>query len=163
NDVFHACDVNSTAIFGTVDLGFAQQLLQGTGRQPIAVVQNGKPVMGLARLYVINYVSTDLGPYNEFILLIDAVEANASADAKTLKWANPISALLPAFDPKTRAFMHQLILQKHATLPILWGRDVGMDKRAGTVDVQVGASATSFSVKDETGAAVVSGVVHPNR
>lgn len=163
NDVFHSCDVNSTALFGTVDLGFAQQLLQGTGRVPIAVVQKGKPPMGLARLYFINYLSTDLGAYNEFILLIDGSEANASADAKTLKWSNPVSALLPAFDPKTRSFMHQLILQKEATVPIEWGRQFGMDKRPGTVDIQVRESATSFMVKDETGAPVVRGAVRPNR
>lgn len=163
NDVFHSCDVNSTAVFGTVDLGLATQLLQGTGRVPITVVQKGKPPMGLARLYFINYLSTDLGAYNEFILLVDGVEANASADAKTLKWSNPVSALLPAFDPKTRSFMHQLILQKQATLPIAWGREFGMDKRGGTVDIQVGEAVTSFSVKDETGAPVVRGTARPNR
>jgi hypothetical protein len=163
-NVFHACDANSTAIFGTVDLAFATEMLKDTGRVPITVVQKDKPPMGLARLYFVNYAVSDVGKYNEFIVIVDGVEASASADAKTLKWANPVSALLPAFDPKDRTFMHQLILQKEATDAIAYGRELlGLDKRAGTVDLQIAESENSFDVKDEKGAPVVRGTVRPNK
>lgn len=164
SNVFRACDVNSTAIFGTVDLSFANDLMRGTGRVPVAVVEKGKAPMGLARLYFVNYVSSDLGPYSEFIFLIDAAEADASSDAKVLEWKNPISTLLPAFDPQSRTYTHQLILPKEQKDAIAYGRELlGYDKRAGAVDVRVGNDQNSFAVSDENGASVVKGVVRPNK
>lgn len=161
---FRGCDLNSGAIFGTIDLAYAEQLMAGTGYTPIAVHQAGKAPTGLARLYFVNYLTTDLGPYNEFIFLVDAASANASADAKKLTFVNPISALLPAFDPKDRTLLHQLILEKTATTPIAYGRELlGLDKRAGNVDISVTNTSFAFSVKDEKGAPVVRGTIHPDK
>lgn len=84
-----ACDMNIGAIFGTIDLSFAKALFAGTGHVPLEVHRFGKPVTGLARLYFVDYVSMDLGPYREMIVLVDGAESTASADAKRLVWANP--------------------------------------------------------------------------
>lgn len=161
---FRGCDLNSGAIFGTIDFAFAQQLMAGTGRVPIQVRQFGKPPMGLARLYFVNYLTTDLGAYNEFIFLVDGVDENASADAKVLSWVGPTSALLPAFDPKTRSLTPRLILSKQATTPIAYGREIlGLDKRGGTVDIVNTSSSMTFSVKDEQGKPVVRGALRPDK
>lgn len=162
---FVACDVNSAAIFGTMDLSFARELLAGTGYVPLTVQQFGKPATALARLYFIDYLNTDLGPYSEFIFLVDAAPENSSIDQKTLTVVNPISTLLPAFDPKARTYIHRLVLQKQATKAIAYGREIlGLDKRAGAVDIVQGSNGRStFSVKDEHGASIVHGAFRPDQ
>lgn len=161
---FRSCELNSSAIFGTIDLDVARQLLSGTGHVPLEVVRSGRPTTGLARLYFVNYLDVDIGPYNEFIFLVDAAEENGPSDAKSLQWSNSISTLLPAFDPASRTMLHQLILPKEARTGIAYGRELlGLDKRAGAVDLDQSSDAMIFSVRDETGAPVVRGAIRPDK
>lgn len=158
-----ACDMNISAIFGTIDLAFAKELFSGTGYVPLEVHRLGKPVTGLARLYFVDYVSMDLGPYREMIVLVDGAESTASLDAKHLTWANPLSTLLPAFDPESRTMSQQLVLNKEATKAIAYGRELlGTDKRAGAVDVGYAGDSFDISVADEHGAHVLRTTMRPD-
>lgn len=157
------CDSNLAAIFGTIDLAFAQQVLAGTGYEPLEVVRPGQPNAGLARLYFVDYLHNDLGPYRAFFLLVDAAEKSATLDAKRLTWVNPLSSLLPAFDPQNRTIIVQMILPKEAKKSIAYGRELmGIDKRAGAVDYTIAPNAKKFAVTDENGKSVVHGSLHPD-
>jgi hypothetical protein len=161
---FRACDANIGAIVGTVDLSFAESMLVGTDQVPLTVVQNGKPPTGLAQFFLGQTLDTDLGPYTEFMVLIQTVDQNAPSDVKTLNWVNPFSSLLPYFDPKTRTFIPLIILDKNAKTPIAYGREViDLDKRGGAVDIVHDDGEMSFSVKDDTGAGVLRGAIRPDK
>lgn len=158
------CDVNLSAIFGTVDLAFARKLMNGTGYVPLEVVQPGKPTKGLARLMFADYLANDLGPYRAFFVVIDGAEANASADAKTLSWRNKASSLLPAFDPANRTFIYRMILPKEATKSIAYGRELmGIDKKAGAFDVVYDSNdSIRYGIRDENGATVLRATLRPD-
>jgi hypothetical protein len=159
-----ACDMNVAAVFGTIDLSFAQQVFAGTGYVPLEVVRPGKPNAGMVRLYFIDYLTADLQPYREFVVLVDGAEATATADAKKLTYVNSLSTLLPAFDPQSRTYFHQLILNKEATAAIAYGRELlGADKRGGAVDFSYGANDSfDVSVADEHGAPVLHTSLRPS-
>lgn len=157
------CDMNLAAIFGTIDLSFANELFAGTDYVPLRVHRLGKPVTALARIYFVDYLSVDFGPYREMMVLVDGAEASASADAKNLTWVNPLSSLVPAFDPESRMMFHQIVLNKEATLARAYGRELlGTDKRAGAVEINYANDDFDIRAWDETGTPVVRATVRPD-
>jgi hypothetical protein len=128
------CDANITGIFGTIDLAFAQQIMAGSGYVPLEVVQQNQPPQAILRLYVNNFLEDDLGPYRSLDVQIDSVPEDSPAEVKTLSWVNPMSAMIPVFDPKVSGYFYAIILTQGAgQADLAYGRELlGTDSRSGS-------------------------------
>jgi hypothetical protein len=161
---FRTCDTNSAGIFGTIDLSFAQNLLDGSGYVPLEVVHNGQPY-AIMSLYVNEFLQSDFGSYKALYIQVASVPTGSTDHVKTLTWVNPMSAMIPAFDPNVSEYIYQIILtQDVSPLEVAYGRELlGADERVGDLAVVTDDTHEAFSVTDENGASVVQGVIHPDR